>query len=165
MDNNKEEEADEKIVEKPDSIFWGILEDEESGEMWVKFIMRFEDEGRDVTVNVSELGAVQSLMIMCEDFIRAKNETDKEEADIDAILEKIQRGANISLQLLQQYKAQGVRYEEAVLKTCMQWNLTKQQAKSVLALFIASMKLVESEIESHTDPPTPTGQEYNIGYR
>ena len=159
-----EEEPESGIVEKADSISWGILEDAESGSCCVKVVMNFADEQRDVAVWIPDVETIQSLGQLCEEFARKVDDKEQAEQTLDAVLERVAPAASKALVMLQEYAADGVRYEEAVLRTCMSWRLTKRQAKAVLALMIASLKMMESESTAITEKKALKESEI-VGYQ
>ena len=161
-------EEEENRVEKADSIVWMIGEDESTGALFVKVVMSFEDEQRDVAIWIQDTEIVQSLGQLCEDFARRAEGKDKEEQTIDAVLEKIAHSVALSSRALNEAAADGVRFEEAVLRMCMAWRMTKLQAKSVLALMLASLKLAESEMIRSTDKRAANGMsgaEHDVSYQ
>lgn len=145
-------EKTEGLEIQADSLLYGICETEREGKkvFSVKWIMDLD--GKKIVCWITDLLSIHIMQKMLDDYVRVARGEEQEE-DIDELLPKLTEGVNRILSDLREHEKAGRIYEEAVISLCDEWNFTKGQSHKVLALAVATMKLVEDIYKNQNEKP------------
>ena len=118
------------------SIIWGIIENLETKQTAVKFIVELKD--KKLAIWISDRISIESMLKMLEDILRMRSEK-----EIEEIADELTKDVNEILTEFRKKEARGQMFEGAVKDLCESWGLDERQTKKVIALTIAIAKMLE----------------------
>ena len=118
------------------SVIWGIIENLETKQTAVKFIVELKD--KKLAIWISDKISIESMLKMLEDILRMRSEK-----EIEEIADELVKDVNEILAEFRKKEARGQMFEGAVKELCESWGLDERQTKKVIALTIAIAKMLE----------------------
>ena len=118
------------------SIIWGIIENLETKQTAVKFIVELED--KKLAIWISDKISIETMLRMLEDILRMRSEK-----ELEAMSHGLEKDAN---EILREFRKSDVRrqtYEGTVKRMCKSWGLSEEQTRKVIALSIVIAKMLE----------------------
>ncbi|RKY68965.1 MAG: hypothetical protein DRQ24_11215 [Candidatus Latescibacterota bacterium] len=128
------------------SVIWGIIENLETKQTAVKFIVELKD--KKLAIWISDKISIETMLRMLEDILRMRSEK-----ELEAMSSGLERDANEILAKLRENEARRQTYEGTVKDLCKSWGLTKEQTRKVLALSVVTAKMIEDMFKRRENIP------------
>jgi len=128
------------------SIIWGIIENLETKQTAVKFIVELKD--KKLAIWISDKISIETMLRMLEDILRMRSEK-----ELEAMSSGLEKDANEILAKLRENEARRQTYEGTVKDLCKSWGLTKEQTRKVIALSVVTAKMIEDMFKKRENIP------------
>jgi len=128
------------------SIIWGIIENLETKQTAVKFIVELKD--KKLAIWISDKISIETMLRMLEDILRMRSEK-----ELEAMSSGLEKDANEILIKFRENEARRQTYEGTVKDLCKSWGLNKEQTRKVIALSVVTAKMIEDMFKKRENIP------------